>query len=120
MFVVSQDFVRRPIVQIRKIVDAAEDILQLFSRDFCLRYNRSACFVKVVPLVHPDKIITFNAVPCSQHLQERPGFLQLGKELFFGLELRAVDTAAAASQLHRVLEVQHLVINDVLHGVTGN
>src|ERR1700685_138516 len=42
------------------------------------------------------------------------------EEFFFGLELRGMNAAAAAAQLHRMFKVQHFVINDVLDGVAGN
>jgi hypothetical protein len=41
-------------------------------------------------------------------------FSKLGEELFFGLKLGGVDAPSAAAQSYRVLEMEHLVIDDVL------
>ncbi len=43
-----------------------------------------------------------------------------GKKFLFRLELRAMHATAAATQLHRMLQVKHLVIHDVFHCVTGH
>src|SRR5207237_4873625 len=54
----------------------------------------------------------------SQVLQELLGVIQVRKELFLGHKLRRMHTTPAASEFDRMLEVQHLVINDVLDSVT--
>ena len=48
------------------------------------------------------------------------GFIQVRKEFLFSLKFRGVHTAAATAQLHGMLQVQHLVVDDVFHGVAGN
>src|SRR5437899_1802576 len=50
-------------------------------------------------------------------LQEGIGISHSREELFLGLELRGVDAAAAAAQLDGVLQVEHLVVNDVFQHV---
>ena len=49
----------------------------------------------------------------SQGLQKTFRLLKLREELFFSLELGWMDAAAAAAQPDRVLEVKHLVVDDV-------
>jgi len=49
----------------------------------------------------------------SKGLQELLGPGSLRKELLFRLKLRGVHTATAAAQAHGMLQMQHLVINDV-------
>jgi hypothetical protein len=44
------------------------------------------------------------------------GFVELGKETLFGLELARVDAAAAGFDADGVLEVEHLVVEQVLDG----
>jgi hypothetical protein len=56
---------------------------------------------------------------CLEAFQERQRFLELGKLLLFGFEFAGVDAAADAFHFHRVLEVQHLVIEQVFDCVAG-
>ena len=49
---------------------------------------------------------------------EGQGFLQLREERFFGFELGGVDTATEAVHFYGMLEVQHLVVEQVFDGVT--
>src|SRR5271166_5651022 len=42
------------------------------------------------------------------------------EQLLLLLKLLTMNTAATATQLHGVLEVQHLVIHDVLNGTAGH
>jgi hypothetical protein len=44
------------------------------------------------------------------------GFVELGEETLFGLELARVDAAAAGFDADGVLEVEHLVVEEVLNG----
>ena len=44
------------------------------------------------------------------------GFVELGEEALFGLELAGVDAAAAGFDADWVLEVEHLVVEEVLDG----
>ena len=46
--------------------------------------------------------------------------MQMREELLLRLELLAMNAAPAAAHLHRMLEVQHLVVQDVLDGVAGH
>jgi len=46
-------------------------------------------------------------------------FSQLGIARFFGFELRRVNAPAEAAHPHRVLEVKHLVVEQVFDGVAG-
>ena len=41
-------------------------------------------------------------------------------KLLFGLEFRGVHTAAAAAQFYGVLQVKHLVVDDIFDGVARN
>ena len=54
----------------------------------------------------------------SEPLEKRIGFGEVRELPFFRLKLRRVHAAPAASQLHRMLQVQHLVVDDVFDGVT--
>src|SRR5437868_709342 len=56
----------------------------------------------------------------SQVLQELPGVIQMRKKLFLGHKLRRMHTTPAAPEFDGMLQVEHLVINDVLNGVTGH
>src|SRR3954467_14256203 len=49
-----------------------------------------------------------------QASEEGPGLLQMREKLFFSLELRRVHAPPRAFQFHRMPEVQHLVVHDVL------
>ncbi len=62
--------------------------------------------------------LLFISLP-SKALEEFPGLCELGKEALFGLELAGVDAAAACLDAHGVLEVQHLVVEEVFDGVAG-
>ena len=55
-----------------------------------------------------------------QALEVGLGFFELGEEAFFGLELAGVDAAAAGFDADGVLEVQHLVVEEVLDGAAGS
>src|SRR5271165_4407609 len=57
-------------------------------------------------------------LPDLQPLQKCLGLVQLREQPLFCLEFRPVNAAAAAPQLHGMLEVQHLVIDDVLHSAS--
>ena len=52
--------------------------------------------------------------------KERFRFIQMRKEFLFRLEFRRMHASAAAAKLHGMLEVEHLVIDDVLHCVARN
>ena len=52
-------------------------------------------------------------------LDEGEGFVELGKERLVGLELARMDAAAQSAQLDGVLQVQHLVEEQVFDGVAG-
>jgi len=56
----------------------------------------------------------------SGAFEEFFGSLELWKKPFLGLKFGRMHAAAAASELDRMLEVQHLVINDVIHDIAGN
>src|SRR5512146_2187632 len=43
--------------------------------------------------------------------------MEVWKELLFGLKFQRVHATPAAAQLYWMLQVQHLVINDVLHRI---
>lgn len=45
---------------------------------------------------------------------------EFGKEALFGLELAGVDAAASGFDADRMLEVEHLVVEQVLDGATGS
>ena len=55
-----------------------------------------------------------------QLLQEAFNIFQLREQFFFCLEFRGVDATAAAAQPHRMFQMQHLVVNDVIDGVLWN
>ena len=46
------------------------------------------------------------------------GFVELGEEAFFGLELAGVDAAAAGFDADGMFEVEHLVVEQVLDCIT--
>lgn len=52
----------------------------------------------------------------SKPLEISFGFLKLGKEALFRLKLAGVDAAAARLDPDRMLEVEHLVVEQVLNG----
>ena len=52
-----------------------------------------------------------------QALDEGESFGELGEARFVGFELAGVDAAAQAARLDRMLEVQHLVVEQVFDGV---
>jgi len=54
----------------------------------------------------------------SDSLQKSIRPLQLRKQLFLGMKLGRMHAPPAPAQLHRMFQVQHLVVDDVLHGVT--
>src|SRR5271165_1652207 len=56
----------------------------------------------------------------SQCLEECLGLAKVREQLLLLLKLLTMNTAATATQLHGVLEVQHLVIHDVLNGTAGH
>jgi len=43
----------------------------------------------------------------------------VGEEGFFGLEFTGVDAAAEAAHFYGMLEVEHLVVEQVFEGVAG-
>src|SRR4051794_5965234 len=51
-------------------------------------------------------------------LEECLGFVELRKTFFFLDERSRMDATPGASKLHRMLQMQHLVIDDVLHRIT--
>lgn len=51
--------------------------------------------------------------------EEGQGFAQLRKPGFVGLELAGMDATSKSAHLHGVLEVQHLVVEEVLDCVAG-
>ena len=57
-------------------------------------------------------------VESGKPLDEGEGFSELGKARFFGFELAGVDAAAQAARADRMLQVQHLVVEQVFDGVT--
>ena len=56
----------------------------------------------------------------SDSLQKRLRQLELRKQLLLGMKLSRVYAPPAAAQPYGMLQVQHLVVNDVLDGVAGN
>ena len=46
------------------------------------------------------------------------GFVELGEEALFGLELAGVDAAAAGFDADGMLEVEHLVVEQILDRTT--
>src|SRR5208282_1158727 len=52
-----------------------------------------------------------------QRLQIRLGTLQLWKQPLLGLKLPPVHAAASVLCLHRMLEVEHLVVHQVFNGI---
>src|SRR3954466_8867085 len=54
--------------------------------------------------------------PASQRLQKRLRTLQLREQIFFCIELARMDAPTTSAQLHRMLQVQHLVIDQVFNG----
>src|SRR5215469_8187008 len=56
----------------------------------------------------------------SQSSQKALRCLALRKKLLLRPKLCRVHAAPAAVELHRMPQMQHLVINDVFHGVPGN
>ena len=53
-------------------------------------------------------------------LQVGLGGFEFGKEAFFGLELAGVDAAAASFDADGVLEVEHLVVEEIFDGAAGS
>src|SRR5262252_3442025 len=49
--------------------------------------------------------------------QESIGLGHTWEKFFLCLKLRRVDTATAAAQPHRVLQVEHLVVDDVVQNI---
>ena len=47
-------------------------------------------------------------------------FVQMREQFFFCLEFSGMDAPSTASQLDRMLEVKHLVINQILDRILGN
>jgi hypothetical protein len=56
---------------------------------------------------------------CLETLEVGFGGFELGEETFFGLELAGVYTAATGFDADGVLEVQHLVVEEILNGAAG-
>jgi len=54
-----------------------------------------------------------------QSADECERFRELGEEGFFGLEFTGVDAAAEAAHFYGMLEVEHLVVEQVFEGVAG-
>jgi len=55
-----------------------------------------------------------------QKFKEGLRLVQVREEFFLRLKFARMHAAAAATQFHGMLQVQHLVIDDVFHGVRGN
>jgi hypothetical protein len=55
----------------------------------------------------------------SEALEVGLGGFELGEEALFGLELGGVDAAAAGFDADGMLEVEHLVVQEVLDGAAG-
>src|SRR5579871_6701983 len=53
-------------------------------------------------------------------LQEGVCLVYAREQLFFGLEFGGVDATAAAAQLYGMLQVQHLVVDDVFEDELGD
>ena len=53
-------------------------------------------------------------------LEVRFGGFEFREEALFGLELAGVDAAAASFDADGVLEVEHLVIQEILDGAAGS
>src|SRR5580700_4331127 len=75
--------------------------------------------IKTVTLRTPDTQNSLRPIAAigriqSQPLQEGLRQLKLRKQLLLSLKLRRVHTAPAAAQPHWMLEMQHLVVDDVL------
>jgi hypothetical protein len=56
---------------------------------------------------------------CLETLEVGFCFFELGEETFFGLELAGVYAAATGFDADRVLEVEHLVVEEILDGAAG-
>jgi len=55
----------------------------------------------------------------SEALEVGFGGVEFGEEALFGLELAGVDAAAAGFDADGVLEVEHLVVEEVFDGAAG-
>ncbi len=53
-------------------------------------------------------------------LEELFRLVELREQLFFFLELRGMNAAARSAELDRMLEVKHLVVNDVFDDIAGH
>ena len=56
---------------------------------------------------------------CLETLEVGFGGFELGEETFFGLELAGVYAAATGFDADGVLEVEHLVVEEILDGAAG-
>src|SRR5438874_11013141 len=56
----------------------------------------------------------------SEPFEKLPGFVKLREQFFFRLKVRRMHAAAAATELDRMLQVKHFVIDDVLHRILRN
>jgi hypothetical protein len=55
----------------------------------------------------------------SQALDESKSFGELGKLGLFSLELAGMDTAAESAHPDGMLEMKHLVVQQIFNGVAG-
>lgn len=53
---------------------------------------------------------------CGQEVEDFAGFVELGELLFFGAEFWGVGDQGAAGAAGGVLDVEHLVVEDVFYG----
>jgi hypothetical protein len=70
-----------------------------------------------IRLLHPVAKAGVEELDFSKALDEGEGFGELREERFLGFELAGVDAAAQAAHADRMLEVKHLVVEQVFDGV---
>src|ERR1019366_9712525 len=58
--------------------------------------------------------------PSSNSSQKTFRIFQARKQFLLGAKVRRMHTAPSASHLHRMLQMQHFMIDNVFHGVPRN
>src|ERR1700750_2834911 len=61
----------------------------------------------------------FDSAPRSEAFEESLSFSELGEESFVGFEFARVDAAAKTAHSHRVLEMEHFVVEEILDCIAG-
>jgi hypothetical protein len=64
-----------------------------------------------------DGSLEVDLLQVSEALDEGEGLVQFREEGFVGFEFAGMDAAAEATHLYRMLEVKHLVVEQILDGV---